>query len=726
MTNLRPDIIGITTYNRGAILRDCVRSVRETAPGIPVWIFDDCSHDPEHLAVLRELKTLESVNVVRFPENQGSNYSNQRFLKFFFDLRTPRWVILDDDLIFEGPWLETLSLAWGKNFDHHFFDNPDYDNHPRGTRPRGVFLAGTYRLLQIVGGFNLPAFNVSGYGGCHPDWTKRAQRAGLAPQWGLDMPYRLAGVRSASGARKTKWAEAGIEYGTLGRGKIFQPIAFDDSRASWSTPVSNWLENHRPKKTALILGRGPFDRAAAKAIRKEGAFTIAVNSIYPEIGADVYMAHDSDNFTDPESATFLPKLPDDMTAILSDPINKRNGPPAYPLCIPEGTVCNVVTYSKANRNYKPDDLYHHSGTVHSALHLAVRLGAQKIILAGFTFAGNYELQKIGLRGVPGLEFVTVEYLGVAGERQEPTQERTAPNRELEKKEKAIIAYGMKGIGDLIVYAAARPQDRELVVYNDHGDFAELFEGVRCLPRPGEPGNLAPGTIRLDKIFAEEMGERGAGPQRHLRYAAALKNPAPALPKIREGALEQIPVSLAHSTYVILAPWSAWPERAWPLDQWIRLNHWVQKYGWQVVILDAPKQERRNRPLMIGNTKVFAGAKPGLVASLIGRAAVLVGNDSGPAHLAGVLGTRALVLAGYTANGAGGGIYSFYNRAHGREVVSEIPAPGCGGCWRDPDKNWIDQACNVGCNALARLQWKTVLDRAIALIAECQETRRRAM
>lgn len=239
------DAIAITSYNRGAALWKCLKSCIEYAE-TPIYIFDDASDDEETRWILDCVEREQIRNplpyyrdqqivVRRFPDSRGSNWNNQRALIALRAKAFERWALIDDDLIFTGNWLDAVEEGFAAGWHHLYLDNPS-PNLPKGSRPRGCFLAGTQYLLDRIGGFDLERYRY-GCGGAHPDWTKRAQRAGLAPlDGGVILPYRLQAVPSVANRHLDAWLDAGIEYEDLGRGNIWKPLELPARKLSHATP----------------------------------------------------------------------------------------------------------------------------------------------------------------------------------------------------------------------------------------------------------------------------------------------------------------------------------------------------------------------------------------------------------------------------------------------------------------------------------------------------------
>src|SRR5215218_11395719 len=90
-----------------------------------------------------------------------------------------------------------------------------------------------------------------------------------------------------------------------------------------------------------------------------------------------------------------------------------------------------------------------------------------------------------------------------------------------------------------------------------------------------------------------------------------------------------------------------PSRRWPLERWARVGDALTDRGLAVAITGVPGEEplvERVRDLMRAPSVDLCGRTSlGGFAALMRDATLLVGNDSGPAHLAAAVGTRSVVV-----------------------------------------------------------------------------------
>jgi hypothetical protein len=96
-----------------------------------------------------------------------------------------------------------------------------------------------------------------------------------------------------------------------------------------------------------------------------------------------------------------------------------------------------------------------------------------------------------------------------------------------------------------------------------------------------------------------------------------------------------------------------------------------------------------------------------IAALMSLAKIVVGNDSGPAHLAGTIGVPTIVTCGPTRSDCVFG--------HIPEIIplTNDEPPLCAGCHFKPP---FRAACDQGCQALYALKPHTVLGRVVSELA----------
>lgn len=125
---------------------------------------------------------------------------------------------------------------------------------------------------------------------------------------------------------------------------------------------------------------------------------------------------------------------------------------------------------------------------------------------------------------------------------------------------------------------------------------------------------------------------------------ALEYPLPLTRKVRESVATDLPILLHPGCR------DGYNHKRWPPEHYRELARLLaQSWGPGVVVIGAPAEEAMVCRIAEGLTGVRPLTTPDVAAlsRTICDAAIMVGNDSGPAHLAAALGTRAVVLMSAT-------------------------------------------------------------------------------
>lgn len=158
---------------------------------------------------------------------------------------------------------------------------------------------------------------------------------------------------------------------------------------------------------------------------------------------------------------------------------------------------------------------------------------------------------------------------------------------------------------------------------------------------------------------------------------------------------------AHAKKVVLiCPFSTEPTRNWPYHRWLEIVNlferenvfcYVSPYSVYITgVRGAPVHyDCFTPPLSIGE-----------LTALVNAVDLVVGPDTGPLHIAGMLGKPGLALCGYTS---GHKVFGWY------ESIKFIQAPAvCTMCFRKPARGFRS-SCFMGCEALYALPVKPVMD-----------------
>ncbi|MCC7264735.1 MAG: glycosyltransferase family 9 protein [Candidatus Latescibacteria bacterium] len=105
-----------------------------------------------------------------------------------------------------------------------------------------------------------------------------------------------------------------------------------------------------------------------------------------------------------------------------------------------------------------------------------------------------------------------------------------------------------------------------------------------------------------------------------------------------------------SPLVLIHPGSGGRRKCWPLDRYLALARWCMRQGCEVLLLHGPADTDLGELLSAEadwRDRALCPPGPLELASLLESAALFIGNDSGPGHLAAALGTPTLSLFGPT-------------------------------------------------------------------------------
>lgn len=108
-----------------------------------------------------------------------------------------------------------------------------------------------------------------------------------------------------------------------------------------------------------------------------------------------------------------------------------------------------------------------------------------------------------------------------------------------------------------------------------------------------------------------------------------------------------PVQRRHpeTDYVVLSPFSAYSDREWPLQHWRRLGTDLIKAGCNIFAYAHQDQELRLRGLFTGSgVRYWWGQNPDWMLDAILGCRLLIGNDSGMVHVAGLHNKKAIVIS----------------------------------------------------------------------------------
>jgi hypothetical protein len=156
-----------------------------------------------------------------------------------------------------------------------------------------------------------------------------------------------------------------------------------------------------------------------------------------------------------------------------------------------------------------------------------------------------------------------------------------------------------------------------------------------------------------------------------------------------------------SADVLIFPFSYSPVRSWPKAYFIELGLLLKAAGFSVKVVTEQRDYGFFMPF-----HCIVGQSWNYIAAAIQSAKLVIGNDSGPAHLAGTIGTRTIAIQGATTER----IY-----VHIPEVISyRKKALSCAGCHCLPPN--FRATCDTGCLELYRTLPEEVAEFAIQTLS----------
>lgn len=166
-------------------------------------------------------------------------------------------------------------------------------------------------------------------------------------------------------------------------------------------------------------------------------------------------------------------------------------------------------------------------------------------------------------------------------------------------------------------------------------------------------------------------------------------------------------------HIVLAPFADGRPRTWPLQQWRRLVRLLHRH--RLVVIGAQNHEPLLKEQFYGdNVELRIGRDPEEVVELIGSARLIIANDSGPAHLAGLLNVKCIALMAQ--------LDPELIFREGPSVVAIQPSTRCVRCHWQADGGW-DRWCELGCSALYTINPEEVCERAESAAAAAAEGKR---
>jgi hypothetical protein len=268
-----------------------------------------------------------------------------------------------------------------------------------------------------------------------------------------------------------------------------------------------------------------------------------------------------------------------------------------------------------------------------------------------------------------------------------------PWKQNEKQGMVVVNANRHGFGDacLTAWIAEGSKDAPLrLVHYATGAKKELLE-LLGQEITGDPS----GAYTTFAAYSKELKEAGSTPRvfqrgRHLGIHSLPKRPTA---RLNEADLQWAADAIGTRETVLLYPNTEYGSREWPAFYWLEL---------------ADLLAQKNIPLAVGgghldlryrNLRGFWGQPWAKTAALMQQARLVVGNDSGPAHIAGTLDVPTIALLGPSQPSM------FIHLESVRCLQVSTEELSCAGCYFHPP---FTKKCESGCLALAHLKPATVL------------------
>lgn len=145
-------------------------------------------------------------------------------------------------------------------------------------------------------------------------------------------------------------------------------------------------------------------------------------------------------------------------------------------------------------------------------------------------------------------------------------------------------------------------------------------------------------------------------QREFGVSAALPSVNPLPQWARDRA---VPVAAR----VIISPFAAYADRTWPLERWLEVEQQLLAIGFRCIIIHSGGDAKLDR----FQSEKWLGRSAAEVAALMQSAVCLAGNDSGMAHLAGMLRVPAVAICSGTSDQNIMGLYPTTRSLGGRAI-----------------------------------------------------------
>jgi ADP-heptose:LPS heptosyltransferase len=300
------------------------------------------------------------------------------------------------------------------------------------------------------------------------------------------------------------------------------------------------------------------------------------------------------------------------------------------------------------------------------------------------------------KNCPGVEKALTEFMADKPEALEhPTRHQALIVKgKVVDKTAVDVHTGGTGIGDAItaLYAAcgAAKAGHKIRFHTDK----KAWLSRAFYPNVEIVQSAAPVGIDVNPGYEEQLK---TAPDRkqwycdNLARAMEVEPFAPVAPDADQH-VRQKRIDFGGKKYVLLSPFSAWSSREWPRRHWQELARLFVRRGWVVVALGGNHDEARLQEYFggISGAHWFWGMEPEWIADAMLEAEAVIGNDSGMAHYAAMLGVKTIAIHAQTLP------HQLWSKTNVISVQSQNY--DCLGCNWKLERGFRPE-CNHGCGAL---------------------------
>jgi ADP-heptose:LPS heptosyltransferase len=217
------------------------------------------------------------------------------------------------------------------------------------------------------------------------------------------------------------------------------------------------------------------------------------------------------------------------------------------------------------------------------------------------------------------------------------------------------------MGMCAAFSLEKHLGRKVIFYNCKSDFVSLWMGHRSRPmKKVEPNSVDVNGGNINDIHRQSLNR----PRIDLyksRIAEGLEIPTVLPPLQKE--LPDAPVF-----DVCIFPFAQWGYRTWPLEKWHIVAESLVKRGVNVAMIIPPNRGVPESP----SYPVIQEFNIRKVLKMISNAKLVISNESGPAHMAGILGVDCLIVGAAFKVSTMYGVYQNTTT----KVTSELPCVDC--------------------------------------------------